>query len=287
MTTKIVHCRSTDMIKINGNTNQVAFALNEAIIADKDQNIYIQVLSASVPYSFYNINFSNKYLNVYVNHTNGNTPHYFTIQLEEGNYNVLQLADSLKTLLDAQDPLNHKYTITYNKKTNKFTFSTISPNAVVSFLFLTGANQRFDLQYVLGFYQIKDYTWGSGIPLTSDSTANVSPYDAIYCRSNLVLSNQYDTKSKNITDCLIRIPVNNIPFSFIQYNPTLMERYLTSLNTISVISFTLTDADGDLIDLNNNDWYISLRFDIIKKEDYFDMGDDRNKLIRAYLRESL
>ena len=287
MTTKIVHCRSTDMIKINGNTNQVAFALNEAIIADKDQNIYVQVLSASVPYSFYNINFSNKYLNVYTNHTNGLTPNYFTIVLEEGNYNAIQIADVVHTALEAQDPLGHKYTVTYNKKTNKYTFTLTSPNAVTSFLFLSGANQRFDLQYVLGFYKLQDYTFSTGNPLISDSTANVSPYDAIYCRSNIVLSNQYDTKSKNITDCLIRIPVNNIPFSFIQYSPTLTERYLTSLNTISVINFTLTDADGDLIDLNNNDWYISLRFDIVKKEDYFDMGEDRNKLIRAYLRESL
>jgi hypothetical protein len=275
------------MVKIDGNTNNVTFNLNEAIIAERGKAIKVQVLSASIPYSFYNINYSNKYLNVYVNHTNGLTPHFFTVQLAEGNYNAIEVGSLLQTALDSGDPLGHKYSIVYNKKTNKYTFNVTSPKAVVSFLFLTGTNQRFDLQYVLGFYKNQDYSFGTGNPLTSDSTANVSPYEAIYIRSNLVLTNQYDTRTKNLTDILCKIMVNNIPFSFIQYNPTLEEKYMTNLQVISNISFRLTDMDGDLVDLNNNQWFITLRFDVVDLENVFDLEEDRNKLIRAYLQEDL
>jgi hypothetical protein len=271
------------MIKVQGNTNNVVFAISEPIVANKDEIITVQVLSASIPYSFFNINFSNKYLNVYENHTNGTTPAYFTIVLEEGNYNIIQIAQAVQDALNTGSVLNHKYVVSYNKRTNKLTFSITSPNSVASFLFLTGTNQRFDLQYVLGFYKIQDYSFSHTSTLTSDSTCNVSPYDAIYIRSNIILSNQYDTKSKNLTDVLIRIPVNNVPFSFIQWNPTIVERYKTNLSSISTISFQLTDADGDPIDIQNNDFYISLRFDVEKIETVFDISSERDKLIRAYI----
>lgn len=264
----ISHIRSQDCYKIDGNSDNIVCSLSEAITCSEDEEIFVEVINVSIPFSFYNINFSNKYLNIKETDLNNNNPQFFTIVLEEGNFSATQISQLLKIKLNEASPKNFQYDLIYNKYTNKLTFVLNSANAKATFLFSSGQNSRFDCQFVLGFKSdTGDISFQTGQSLTSNSTMNVSSIESIYIHSNLGITNQYESSSKNISSILMKIPVNNIPFSYIQWENTANIKFISSLQVIQNIELALRDMDKDRIDLNNNDWYISIRFDIHRKSE--------------------
>jgi hypothetical protein len=266
---KIIHIRSQDAIKYDDNSNYISFALSEPIVVSEKQEIIVQVLNCSIPYSFYNVNYINKYLDIKENND------IFTMIFEEGNYSAVQFAHTLENLLNQNSPNNCNYSVSYNKFTNKMIISISTANVMVSFLFLSGENSKYDCQYILGFYKKQDYSFNSLNNLVSDSAVNVSPYEAIYIQSNLGITNQYATNSKNLSNILIKIPITSTPFSYINWeNKTENLRYKSYLTTIQTITLSLNDADGDLIDILNANWYMTVMFQIVEKNDYFILPRD-------------
>ena len=87
---------------------------------DKTEKAFISVKNCVFPYSWYNINFTNNILNYQVNNIN------YTINLTKGNYNANTLKDHIYNLLTSQSyphGNDNKFAITYDIKTNKYTFS--------------------------------------------------------------------------------------------------------------------------------------------------------------------
>ena len=87
---------------------------------DKTEQAFISIKNCVFPYSWYNINFTNNILNYQVNNIN------YTINLVKGNYNANTLKDHIYNLLILQTYPNgndKKFTINYDIKTNKYTFS--------------------------------------------------------------------------------------------------------------------------------------------------------------------
>jgi hypothetical protein len=266
---KIIHIRSQDSIKYNDNSNNITFTLSEPVIVSEKEDIVVQILNCSIPYSFYNVNYSNKYLDLMEN----NTP--FTVVFDEGNYSAVQFAHTLENLLNQNSPNSCLYSVSYNKFTNKMRISLSNTDINVSLLFSSGIHSKYDCQYILGFYKKQDYPFNSLNPLISDSAVNVSPYDSIYIHSNLGITNQYATNSKNISNILIKIPISSVPFSYINWeNKTNDLKYKTFLKTIQTINLSLHDADGDMIDILNANWYITIMFQIIQKDKYFVLPRD-------------
>lgn len=284
MNSKIININSKDCTKIDDNTNQIVNNINEPIVAREDEIITIEVIDCVIPFSCYNVNYLNKYLNVFEAKLNGSHSATFTIEMPVGNYNVLQFASTLQTILNTNSPGNHTYTITYDKFTNKFTF-TVGNNCQAIFLFKTGTDSYRDMQLLLGFYKKEDYYFDHNNPLISDSTANMSPIDSYYIHSNFLLANTYSSKSKNITDLLIKLPINVQPFAFVIYKPYTTLEYIINQNVVNYIYLSVRDSDGDLVNLNNNDWNISLKFTIRKKNDYWDLNTNvrQNDKIQSWV----
>lgn len=251
---KIVHIRSQDCLNINDKSDNIVFSLSETITCEEDEEILVEVINCSIPYSFYNINYSNKYLDI---SENGNI---FTILLEEANYTATQFASIVQSKLTEASPNGLTYTVTYDRYTNKLKFRVSDNSAVVSFLFISGQNSKYDCQHIMGFYRKDDYMFTNS-ELISDSTVNMSPYEAIYIHSNLGITNQYHTSSKNLSTILAKIPITSAPFTYIQFENT-SEKYQnqTNLKSIQMINLSLKDADGFPIDINNNFWFITLKF---------------------------
>lgn len=266
---KIIHFRSQDATYLDG---VWSFTLTEAIAVGENEEIGIEVINCSIPYSFYNINYANKYLDVIESEADGSNPVAYTITLTEGNYNAIQFLTLFQSAINIGSSTSGKsftYNITYDRYTNKATFNITTSNAKTQFLFSSGANQRFDCEFLLGFFG-GDVSFTNSSPITSNSTMNMSPYEAVYIHSpNMGIVNSYDTKNKNLSTILIKIPVNNVPFSFIQFENTINLRYKSTRNTIGTITLALKDGDGDDIDIQNNNWYISLKFLILPKENVF------------------
>lgn len=267
---KIVQFRSQDASYSN---DTWTFTLPEAIVATEQEEIAIEVINASIPYSFYGVNYANKYLNVTESEEDGSNPVSYLLTLTEGNYNAIQFLSLFQSAINSRSLVvgkSYVYSTSYDKFTNKATITLTSSNARSDFLFGSGADSNFDCEFLLGFHGGLDRTVTSSASLTSNSTMNMSPYEAVYIHSpNLGIVNSYETKTKNLSTILIKIPITSLPFSFIQWENTQNLRYKSTRNVIGTISFTLKDLDGDDIDIQNNNWYLSIKFLLLPKSDVF------------------
>ena len=172
---------------------------------------------------------------------------------------------NLQANLNANTAKGFTYSISYNKNTNQATFSTTSPNAKCQFLFQTGVNIDLDCMELLGF-TLGDYSFDTNTTLTSNSTMNVSPYDAVYIRSgSFGITNNYETKNKGISDILAKIPINIVPFGFITWVNDMRLSYISTKQVVEFMEIRITDLDGNILNLRGNPWTLSIVFGIRKR----------------------
>lgn len=262
----ILHINSADCEKLNvGNTNHIRF--NIAPLGNEFYDIYIQLLTATIPYSFYNINDLFRYLSIREALTSDPNDYVdIDIEIPAGNYSITQLQSQLQTSLNDATQKAVNYTITYNRITNKLTFSTDTANRTITFKFLTGNKSAVDLQNIIGFNQL-DYSFTNTSSLTSVKPCNVSPYSNIFIVApSLNITSQISSKYGNFSNILNKVPVNNIPNSFIYYENDLFIKYKSGLTRVDNIELILTDEDFDLVDIQNVNWFCSLKITLVPKE---------------------
>jgi hypothetical protein len=78
--------------------------------------IYLSVVRALIPFSFYNINSNNNFLSYKINTTT------YNINIPVGNYNITTLINALSTLMS-------NFTITYDSIKNLLTFKYLNNNS--------------------------------------------------------------------------------------------------------------------------------------------------------------
>lgn len=255
----IIHIDSKDCIKPTNNTNNIIVNIKTPLSVENDEHFSIELLSATIPYSFYAVNYSNKYLDVF-ERKNQQTAN-FTITMPEGNYNIIQFLNLLQTKLNTESIIsNPQFVVTYDKFKNKASFTANHLDECI-FKFKTGPNEFFSMEKILGFIGNNDVT----LPATSNSTCDVNPYSNIFIHApNLGITNCFDSLVGSHTTILQKIPVNVAPFSYIFYSNKLFIKYISKVKNISTISLELRDEFGLAIDLNNNDWYCSLKITKVK-----------------------
>lgn len=255
----VVHINSGDCEKLNGsNTNHILCKI--PTLGDTGNNITIQLLTATIPFSFYNINNLFRFLSLRESETAD--PSDFVnidISVPEGNYSITQLQSELQSQLNGNTVKGVNYILSYNRISNKLTFSTDTSGKTITLLFDTGNLAHVDLQNVLGFNR-EDYSFSIASSLTSVKPCNVSPYSNIYIVApNLSITSQINSKFGNYSTILNKVPINNVPNSFIYYENDLFVKYRSGLTSISTIELKLTDEDGDLIDINGVNWFTSIK----------------------------
>lgn len=250
----IIHINSKDCVKNNGNTNDITLKLNTPIDINEKEEFRIELLSCTLPYSWYSINYSNKYLDVREINSNGIST-TFSVIVNEGNYNIQQFLNLLQQQLNTNSPNHATYSLLYDKYTNKCNIS-VSGLYSSSLLFNSGTNSKYDCQYILGFKNKIDVT----LPSISDSVCNINPYSNVYINlMNVPLLNSYESKTGGNSLVLAKVPVDTSPFGYIFHKNLNFISYKSGSTAISTIRLVLTDEEGDYIDLNNSDWYCSLR----------------------------
>jgi hypothetical protein len=248
-------------------------ALSESITCLADEEIVIELGFASIPYSFYNIQTDyNNALDITESDADGSNPVSWTFYLETGNYSATQMLSLLQTDLTNASAVSGKgftYLINYDKTKNKASFSVTTSNAKTTFRFASGANVAINCQELLGFIE-QDVSFQTGVPLVSNSTINVSPYEACYIRTqSLGIVSAYETKNRGISTIFAKIPVSSVPFSFIQYTNDQRLSYISTRQNIDYLEFQITDLDGAPLDLQFNNWTMSIIFQIRKKTEIF------------------
>lgn len=252
---RILHLRSVD--RDSGNSSDFTITFKQTIQSGRNDIIAISVLNAQIPISFYNISHLYNHLDIAENET------HFSITIEPGNYNVLQLINVLKTQIELASPNNITYTFVYDSIKNKVQVKNSNENIITQFLFYSGENAAFDLQSIIGGL-FEDFSFSNEFKYLPN-VVNMQPVKSIYIRSNIMGNNTIASRTKTYTNILSKIPISAPSGSILYYQNVINTPLDTGLNDMSFINISLTDADNDQISLNGLDWEVTLLCHFIPK----------------------
>lgn len=218
--------------------SKLLISLPDITLHEKIENVYFSVQHAEIPNSFYVINYTNNVISI--------NSVLYTIPV--GNYNANTLITALLILLPTIN-------ITYSSITNQYTFKSTT-TFTINWLNSTCRNViglgNFDKASVLisGVYTIL-------LPFT----VNFVPIPRINFKSNFFRFNNFNSNDFS-NDLFLSIQNNTNPNSMIQYlNQTQIKFKVDDRNITSFI-ISITDDDGNYINFNNQDTYITLQIDI-------------------------
>lgn len=225
----------------DGYTSNCEFSLPH-IILPRSKLMYVSIQSASIPYSFYNVDGFNDTL---VYSVNGGSN--IVITIPQGNYNTTSLRNYLITAMTG-------FTISYSSLNNTFTF-THSTN---DFSFKSSST----CMEIFGFEENIAHDSVSKI-LTSTSCINLFTIRNIYIQSNNLILSNINNATPNNSSILCSIPLTTGQFSIVTYfNANNVKSRIDSLRNFSSLHISLTDQDGDILDLNGCHFSLTLQIDI-------------------------
>jgi hypothetical protein len=248
-----IHLNSKFATSYNNNNNSDCnFSLPNIEIED-GYYIHLSVQSCVIPYSFYNIDSTNNVLFYQEILVDGNGAQTGTINttlnMASGNYNALQLASYLTSNLP-------RTTVSYSTITGKYTFGNSTNNFIIKSQYSTCLS-------LIGCSTNDLYNTSALKSLTSYTPANLSPRQCICVSSNLPTGNINNQLGSN-RSIICSIPVVNQPFSLITYNNVNGAKFNLYSNFINFLNIKLSDQNGALLNLNGQNFSITLQLDIIK-----------------------
>ena len=233
---------------IDANFSNCEFYL-PSIECPQQHHIYVSVVSASIPYTFYNIDTTNNYL---VYKINGS---FYYLWITSGNYNAIQFA----SYLTSNTGLNVSYNIITNKLSlthSTYSFSLGSSSTCLELLGFKTSNNTSQLS---SYY---------------NSSTTKNEMISLYCvnlqsKHCICIQTNFETGNRNFahlrsSSILASIPISGQPYSMITYtNPN---RYRANLftNSIRYINIKLVNQMNELVDLNGCHFTITLQLDIEK-----------------------
>lgn len=242
--------------KIGNDTSFCIFVFKSVVEVPTNVNILLSVKDAQIPVSFTNVNNST---NTFI-YTIGVTTTTFT--LANGNYTANTLRDALNT------GLSGIFTFTYDSTKNKYSITHASSDFIIE--------SSSGLIRILGF-TLTDHTSSSNT-ITSDSVCDLSGLGGIFIQTNFLTSSQ-DSKTKNLTSILQKIPINQSGNGVVFY--TNKNGYKTQIfeKTVNEIHIKILDEDQNTLDMNNARWRLTLGLDFVYQENYRSI-ESREELIR-------
>lgn len=227
---------------LGGYTSNCIFNLPR-IVLPENSKFYLSIQSATIPYSFYNVDYFN---NILIYNVNGGPDIH--IEIPQGNYNTTSLKNYLSSVMTG-------FTITYTSSNNTFTF--------------THASHDFQLKSsstcmeILGFDENETYNSNSRI-LHSVNSINLFTIRNIYITSNNLSLNNINNSTPNVCTILAAIPLTSGQLSVINYSNLNNVRTNITRNDITnftILHVSLTDQDNDILDLNGCHWSMVLQID--------------------------
>ena len=248
--------RSRDLLStaIGDNNNAGRFNLFENISATDEEILTIELVSATIPNSFYNL--SNNNSNNIIKFKEGANA-YVELTISSGSYNILELGDKLKILLEAQSVIwgnNYTYTFTYDEINNLLTITNSGNDAIFDF---TGNNtcRRF-----LGFTSsIKTISDSNGI--TSDRGVDITDTrNSIFVRlPNLNNNKVIESNNGKFSNVIAQIPVELSRNTFFTYDPPVSFRCELAQKQINSIDILITyQEETNAVNFEKCDWEINL-----------------------------
>ena len=215
------------------------------------------LLNALIPKSYYLIQNNTQYDNIFQLQENNSI---VTITIPLGSYLLSAWKSTIATLLTNASPNGLTYTVTYpsssGSDTGKLTFTQNNSSIVSSLIFNNHLYEPF------GFLSGSTNVF-SGNTLTSTAVIKLQSEDRLLLSSSLV-NNGRDSILASINS------TTSINYSSIDYEcpDCQFNSHLLSSDRQNTVSFTLTDENFELINLNNLNINLSILF--YKADDIYD-----------------
>jgi hypothetical protein len=252
------------------------FNLGSPITLSQSNNYFTcKVLSVEIPYSFKSLASPNNKLSVRFVVVQDSINYLTEITVPEGNYNIVDLLDTLSTLLTqvmVTSGFNQVPTLdfTYSRETGRCTLNIIRAGGthdVALTLYWTSADI---LAPYFGFtYEnntVLSYNTSNVVTSTnyiSPNNVNVSPITSVYIRSSTLNQTAYNSEilvEQVITtsDILLRVPVTSYYNTWLIYENDSFEVKLNN-KSIDSIELYVTSQTYDPIIFQGVAWKITLQ----------------------------
>ena len=228
---------------INNYTSDCIFKLPHIQLPKKNK-YKISVQNASIPYSFFNCDYYNNQLIYSVN-----VGIDITITIPQGNYNTTSLRTYLLSVMTG-------FSISYIAYNNSYVFT----HSTHDFTFKSNST-CFEL---LGLTDNINHNSTTRV-LTSDISINFFTIRNIYIQSNNIITNNINSNTPNNSNILCSIPVLSSSYSIINYsNVNDIKMIIDRINNFTLLHISITDQDGDILDLNGCHFSLTLQIDIVE-----------------------
>jgi len=260
-----ISIRSRDLISTSvGNFNNSGrFNLFENIIAEEDEILAVELVSATIPNSFYNLSNNNSNNTLTFSETGFGEA---TITIPSGSYNILEITEKIKTLMEAESSANMNgltYTFSYDEINNLLTITNSNPTVKnTTFNFTTNTScRRF-----LGFSS-NSFTINSTNGITSDRAVDITDTrNSIFIRlPNLSNNKIVESSSGKYSNIIAQVPVVLSRNTFFTFDPPTTfkcELAQKQINSIDILITYQEETNG--VNFENADWEINLMISFFK-----------------------
>lgn len=256
----VYHIRSDVATSHINGASSILVDFDEKFVFPTDAHVFVKLLSATIPHSFYNISSTTNKVQVTESDLDGsNEQSAYTVTIPESNYNITQLIAVLQEQLNSNSNHGVTYAVSYSTQSNKVTISTdtVNKKAVLDFT-ITGA-----CKLPLGFGN-GAYTVDTSTDLESPNGVQVFIHNNLYIRTNLQHTNTFDKNGKR-SNILRQTPILTLPNQIIHIDGRQDPEISISNQHLGSLAIHLTyDNEQDFVDLNGLDWELVLLLTVRK-----------------------
>tara|TARA_R110000803_G_C11970933_1_gene319725 strand:+ start:1055 stop:2014 length:960 start_codon:yes stop_codon:yes gene_type:complete len=254
---KLIFINSSDKnTSLDTDGSVFLYNLETPIIAPVNQDCLVSLYSCVIPYSFYNIR----------ENINDRIPYRFvandnlsSVKIPKGNYTITTLANTVKNLLDGITG-GVAYTITYNRTTMKYTYTSNSQNIYFDFSPFTDTAH---IELGFGSNEISVNTGINNLESSNVPDINGNTHQ-IQIRTNLCSKGCLDSITKSYSTILGSIPIDVNFGGVIFLKPTSNNHKILITNkNIQTLNIRITDDRGRSLNLNGLNFTVSIMLDFI------------------------
>ena len=252
----LICIRSRDLQNSNTLGNNGLLVLQEPIIANHNEKLFVCVMSATFPNSWYNLSL---YLNnntISFKETGDSV--YKIITLGEGSYNINELMNEIKSKLESNSTNNLTYTFTYSEITNSVSIThSNTANITTNFDFTNMYSCRRMIGFLSGIINISN---SSPVIISNRAVDITDTYNSIYIRiPNLSNSKVITSSDGRYSNILAHIPVPMSRNTIFTYEPQKSFCMELNQNVINSLEIAITFQDENKkVHFGKGDWEINL-----------------------------
>ena len=257
----------------NSNDFEVSFPSGLIKCNPKTEYLVLNVNGWIMKNDFYNTQDGNNTYSIIISNLDGSGSITYTFTIPEGNYNVLELLELLKTSLT-----DYNIEITYDDNTNKYKFKNNYTNSKI----ILKADTAYDF---LGLEKGDSYPILPNETLVSVNPINMAG-DELVCLQIPNLQTTYpvvdDFKSGEMkdSDIICYLSINAPPYALLEYkNWDGGDSFSYRLENTEIDTIRLVCLNQDLQNIKVGDYQLNLQFEIHPRVTEYDILKKLERLV--------